>query len=273
MDPKLMVSHATNGLKYFGVSHYLSVDEENIMEKATLNEILTAFGLPKWGNQNANRRDWHQNFSQETLNKSFVKVEKLPTDPEHVWSAGFDATYQILNLVRVSDDGAFSLNVFDVKYGSSGYREGNGEDGKIFRFANGSKASVSARTHQTFLSAEDAEKYGCKILEFELPIVQKPNQILSVFKGLVVISFPADWLENFDYDKSFGSLKDEAIVRFPNARAFALSVTHDRSETLPEVRELSDNEISKISFGKICPPFEVYKTAQIFGHSKPIELK
>lgn len=101
------------------------------------------------------------------------------------------------------------------------------------------------------------------------------RQMISVFKGLAPLSFPAEWLENFDMKNGFAVLnkKEEAAIRFPGIGAFAISVTHDGPRVIRNCRRLEKEEEKKIKWGSFCPPFEAYETCKLFGHGEPICLE
>lgn len=98
------------------------------------------------------------------------------------------------------------------------------------------------------------------------------RQMISCFKGLAPISVPEEWLENFDTQKSFASVGDEARIKFPNGKAFGISISHSGSKVSVSVRGLSTEEVSTTSWGPFCSPWEVYKIARFFGHGRVTEL-
>ncbi len=100
------------------------------------------------------------------------------------------------------------------------------------------------------------------------------RMMVSCYKGLAPVSFPADWIEGIDYEHSFAAAGGRAQIRFPNGKAFEVWVTSppDFGKVERHVRRLSDEEIARIPWGPFCPPWESYQTAKLFGHAAPIEL-
>jgi hypothetical protein len=98
------------------------------------------------------------------------------------------------------------------------------------------------------------------------------RQMISCHKGLAPISFPADWLKNFNMKKSFASVGGEGRIRFPNGRAWGVSVEHDGADVTPIVRELSQAEINSTDWGEFTRPWESYQTTKIFGCGKITRL-
>jgi hypothetical protein len=94
------------------------------------------------------------------------------------------------------------------------------------------------------------------------------RQMISCHKGLAPISFPQEWIEGFDFDHGFASVGGEARIKFPNGRAFGVSVSHNGPEATPRVRELSAEEVEATTWGGFQKPWETYHAAQMFGHGK-----
>jgi len=98
------------------------------------------------------------------------------------------------------------------------------------------------------------------------------RQMISCHKGLAPISFPADWLQNFDIKHSFASVGGEGRIRFPNGRAWGVSVEHNGPDITRVIRELSSEEIEVTKWGKFTKPWESYQTSKVFGHGPVTEL-
>jgi hypothetical protein len=98
------------------------------------------------------------------------------------------------------------------------------------------------------------------------------RQMISCHKGLAPISFPAEWLDGFDAAHGFAAVEGEGRIRFPNGRAFGVSINTTGPEVLPIIRELSAVEIAATSWGGFCRPWERYDTAQMFGHSRITQI-
>jgi hypothetical protein len=99
--------------------------------------------------------------------------------------------------------------------------------------------------------------------------------MISCYKGLAPVSFPAEWAEGFDYDASFAHENGRAQIYFrPAGRAFEVWLTYGEefAEVYQHVRELSSEEIEKIAWGAFCDPWESYQTAMMFGHNDVIRI-
>jgi len=98
------------------------------------------------------------------------------------------------------------------------------------------------------------------------------KQMISCFKGLAPVSMPKEWLEGFDMKTSFAYVKKEARIRFPNGRAFGVTVQYHGAEVSRYVRALSAEEIAATPWGPFDSPWESYQTSQIFGHGPTTAL-
>ena len=102
--------------------------------------------------------------------------------------------------------------------------------------------------------------------------MSEERQMISCHKGLAPISFPKEWLQNFDMKQSFASVGNEGRIRFPNGRAFGVSVEYNGPAVTSIVRELSKKEIEKTNWGEFTSPWESYQTAKMFGYGKTTKL-
>ena len=103
------------------------------------------------------------------------------------------------------------------------------------------------------------------------------RQMISCFKGLAPVSFPAEWLEHFMKDTGFASVDGEARIRFfhpDNAwgNAYGVRCTGGGPNLSRSVRKLSRDESIDTDWGPFCSPWETYETAQIFGHGPVTRL-
>ena len=96
------------------------------------------------------------------------------------------------------------------------------------------------------------------------------RQKISCFKGLAPVSIPQEWLEGFDPKTSFAYVNREALIRFPNGKAFGVQVEPDGSEVRRYVRGLPEQ--ADIPWGPFCSAWESYHTAEAFGHGEVTPL-
>jgi len=93
------------------------------------------------------------------------------------------------------------------------------------------------------------------------------RKTLYAFKGLLVASFPEEWLQGMDFSKSFACVDGKALVKFGNGRAFEFWVEHDGPTVTQCYMELAEELIEKVKWGEFCAPFESYERARLFGFS------
>lgn len=96
--------------------------------------------------------------------------------------------------------------------------------------------------------------------------------MLSVFKGTAPVSFPGEWVEGIDMDRSFALVGEEARFKTPRNGAFGIRVFGAGPNLSSEVRRLSEEEVEATEWGPFAPPFEPYNVARMFGIGSLIEL-
>lgn len=99
----------------------------------------------------------------------------------------------------------------------------------------------------------------------------KARQMISCFKGLAPVSFPAEWLDHLVMDTAFAEVDGEARIRFfhPDdawGRAYGVSVYGGGPNLERSIRKLSREESIATDWGPFCSPWETYQTAQVFGY-------
>lgn len=98
------------------------------------------------------------------------------------------------------------------------------------------------------------------------------HQMISCFKGLAPVSMPAEWLAGFDIKTSFGIEGRQARIRFPNGKAFGISVSHHGAHVHRAIVPLSPKQIQETNWGPFGPPWESYQTSKLFGHGLVTKL-
>lgn len=97
--------------------------------------------------------------------------------------------------------------------------------------------------------------------------------MISCYRGLAPVSFPADWAVGWDPRTAFGRCNGEAAIRFPAVnRAFAVSIEDTAEGPKAVVRELTAAEMAETKWGPFGHPWESYETAKIFGHGPVTKL-
>lgn len=93
--------------------------------------------------------------------------------------------------------------------------------------------------------------------------------MVSCYKGLAPVSFPAEWADNSG-TVAFAAENGRAQIRFTEDTAFEIWITHAGPEVVQHYRRLDEAEMGSISWGKFCPPWESYQTMKLFGHNSSV---